>query len=116
MVLCLLSITLLLGMATEVAAAAELEIVNSPTKAIRHVHLAWVGKRKWSDDWLGEPNAGTIAPGRRYVLTGLKSTIYDLRLVDEDDRECEIYRKEIFGAAKLELTNALLEECTRESH
>jgi hypothetical protein len=109
-----LAVLLALGWSLESAGAAELEIVNGSTKAIAHVHLARKNQRKWGPDRLDGEDA--IAPGTTRVVAGIDPTAYDVRLSDDADRECELYSVAITTTRRLELTNAMLEQCTRESH
>lgn len=98
------------------ASAAELELVNASAKAIVQVKLARVGQKKWGPDRLAEPTPAAIAPGQSRIIADIAPGSYDLRLTDQDDRDCELYRKPISKTFRLELTDALLEACTRESH
>ena len=99
------------------AAAAELEIVNASGTAILHLQVAPVGtgKGKWGPDRLAD-QGGPLAPGARHVVRDLRPGAYDLRLSDAEDRDCEIYRRPIDGTTRLELTDAMLEDCSQESH
>jgi hypothetical protein len=108
------SVLLVLGLLLETATAAELEIVNSSTKAIQHLYLARKGQRKWGPDRLDGQEA--IAPGMSRTVAGIDPTAYDLRLSDDAERDCEIYSVAIRATRRIELTDATLEECTRESH
>jgi len=96
------------------ASAAELEIVNASGKAINHVVLARKGQRKWGPARLAGQDA--IVAGSSRVINEIDPAVYDLRLSDEDDRSCEIYTVAITRTKRLELTDAKLDECTRESH
>jgi hypothetical protein len=99
------------------ALAAELEIFNNSRTAILHLQVALVGtgKGKWGPDRLAD-QGGPIAPGARHVVRDLRPGDYDLRLSDAQDRDCEIYRRPIEGTTRLELTDAMLEDCGQESH
>jgi hypothetical protein len=108
------SVLLTLGVSLEAAAAAELEIVNSSSVAIQHLFLARKGQRKWGADRLDGQDA--IAPGATRIVPGIDRDAYDLRLSDDADRECQIYSVAIARTHRLELTDATLDECTRESH
>jgi hypothetical protein len=96
------------------AAAADLEIVNASSKAIQHVYLAREGQRKWGPDRLDGQDA--IAPGATRVVAGIDPSVYDARLSDDADRECHIFAVPIMTAHRLELTDAVLDKCTEESH
>ena len=109
-----LVVLLALGWSLRPAAAAELEIVNGSTKAIEHVYLARKNQRKWGPDRLDGQEA--IAPGATRVVAGIDPTAYDVRLSDDADRDCELYSMVITTARRLELTDAMLEQCTRGSH
>ena len=98
----------------ESVAAAELEIVNGSTKAIQHLYLAREGQRRWGADRLDGQDA--IAPGATRIVAGIDPAVYDARLSDDADRECELFAVVIRTTRRLELTDAVLAECTRESH
>jgi|HubBroStandDraft_6_1064221.scaffolds.fasta_scaffold1328840_2 hypothetical protein len=108
------AVMLAFGPSLEPAGAAELEIVNDSTKAIEHVYLARKSQRKWGPDRLDGQEA--VAPGATRVVAGIDPAAYDVRLSDDADRECELYSVAITSTHRLELTDAVLEQCTRESH
>jgi hypothetical protein len=99
------------------APAAELEIFNASGTAILHLQVAPVGtgKGKWGPDRLADQGS-PIAPGSSHVVRDLRPGAYDLRLSDAEDRDCEIYRRPINGTTRLELTDAMLADCSQESH
>jgi hypothetical protein len=105
---------LALGLSLEPAAAAELEIVNGSTKAIQHVYFARKNQRKWGPDRLDGQEA--IAPDTSRTIADIAPTAYDLRLSDDADRDCELYSVVITASRRLEITDKVLDECTRESH
>jgi ParE toxin of type II toxin-antitoxin system, parDE len=100
---------LVVAVSIERAAAAELEIVNGTTKAIERVYLARKNQRKWGPDRLDGQEA--IAPGATRVVAGIDPTAYDVRLSDDADCDCELYSVVITTTRRLELTDAVLEEC-----
>ena len=117
-IVALLPASSLLGVTTVSLHAAELEIVNTSTKSIFELYVAPVGggKGKWGPDRLIAQKPDGIAPGRAHTVAALASGAYDLRLIDSEDRTCEIFALEIDKTHRLDLTEAKLDECAQESH
>jgi len=93
------------------AAAAELEIVNSSSKAIHELYLAAAGERSWGADRLRTKQPSVIARGETHVVAGLAPGLYQLMLVDADGGECEIEGVEIGTTLRIDLTAKRLREC-----
>lgn len=95
---------------------AELAIVNGSSKAINRVQLASIKGGKWGPDRLGTQKPEGIAPGEEWTIVDIAAGSYDVKLVDSDDRDCAIYKVSITTTRTIQLTNAVLEQCTKEIH
>ena len=74
---------LLLASATAVAGDYYVDITNKTGYTIMYMYVSPAKSDSWEEDVLGED---VLASGKtqRVTLTGYKSSIFDIRLVDED--------------------------------
>jgi hypothetical protein len=95
---------LLIG-ANAVALAADyyVEITNNTGYTIMYMYVSPAKSDSWEEDVLGEE---TMADGetRRVNLTGYKSPMFDIRLVDEDGDKYTFWNVDV---SKVDLTVTL---------
>jgi hypothetical protein len=79
----LLAILLLASSAVATAADYYVDITNRTGYTIMYMYVSAAKSKSWEEDVLGDdvlPNGDT----RRVNLTGYKSSVFDVRLVDSD--------------------------------
>jgi len=65
-----------------VAEGATLEIINESDVEIWYVYLSPSKSDSWGEDWLDND---IIRPGESYVITGIPSGVYDVRVEGQDE-------------------------------
>ena|SRR5215216_206450 len=88
---------------------ATVKVVNKSDWELHHFFLSPTGEDEWGPDQLGDEVIGT---DESFQLTQIPCGNYDVKLVDEDDDECEVEDVDICGGAESwVITNKILLAC-----
>jgi hypothetical protein len=92
---------------------ATVKIVNKSDWEIHHFYLSSTDDDDWGPDQLGDD---VISTGESFLLKQIPCDSYDVKLVDEDDDECEVEDVDICGGAESwTITNKILLGCQAET-
>ena len=103
-------VLLAMGLVTA-AQALSLKVVNKSKTAVHHLYLSDAGDKKWGEDQLGEGKNDTIEAGDSFTLTGIEAGDYDVKLVTEDDTECEVDDVDFKSSKEWTITEHMLNKC-----
>lgn len=105
-------VCVLLAMASVTAAQAlTLKVVNKSKTAIHHLYLNDSSENDWGPDQLGDKTSDTIEPGDSFTLTNIDAGDYDVKLVTDDDTECEIDEVDFKSSKTWTITEHMLNKC-----
>src|SRR5437899_1050627 len=91
-----------------IAHANEITIVNGSKASIHELYVAPDAATQWGDDRLGDDDLG---PGAS-VTINVKAGSYEVRLVDEKEKECKIEDSFLTSAGTWEITDDAMSHCT----
>jgi hypothetical protein len=88
---------------------ATVKVVNKSDWELHHFFLSPTGEDEWGPDQLGDEVIGT---DESFQLNQIPCGNYDVKLVDEDDDECEVEDVDICGGSESwVITNKILLAC-----
>lgn len=77
---------------TEKTKATKIKIVNNSKWDIDNIYISNVDENEWGNDLLGSDEI--LSPGE-FIYVYADCYTYDVKLVDEDEIECELYDVDI---------------------
>lgn len=92
------------------AFALELDVTNKSKTSIHHLYLSASSQKSWGPDQLGKE---TVDPGEKFKLHGIKAGKYDVKLVTENDTECEVDDADFDSSMVWTITEHMLEKCDK---
>jgi len=98
-----------LGLITS-ANALELNVTNKSKTAIHHLYLSASSQKNWGPDQLGKE---TVEPGEQFKLHGIEAGKYDVKVVTEDDAECEVDDADFDSSMVWTITEHMLAKCAK---
>ena len=93
------------------AFAYQLQVVNKSKTSIHHLYVSSAKQKSWGPDQLGNGDDDTIEPGHQFKLHHIKPGSYDVKLITEDDTECEIDDVDFDESKQWVITERLLNKC-----
>jgi hypothetical protein len=91
---------------------ASATFVNHSSVDINHIYLSPHDTEVWGLDQLGRH---VLRPGDSLQLTGVRCGLSDVRLVDEDERQCTLRKVKLCDKDSVfDLTDAALALCRRQ--
>ena len=90
----------------------ELDVVNNSKTAIHHLFLSSNDDGEWGPDQLGDGSADVVGPGDTFTLTDIGGGRYDVKIVAEDNTECEVENARFNEGKEWVITEAMLDDCT----
>ncbi len=93
------------------AFAYQLQVVNKSKTSIHHLYVSPANQKSWGPDQLGNGDDDTIEPGQQFDLHHIKPGSYDVKLVTEDDTECEVDDVEFDESKQWVITERVLNKC-----
>lgn len=107
--LALLAALVLPSVALAAKKNADVTIVNKSDWGIQHFFLSANDEDAWGPDQLGDEVIGT---GESFLLHGIPCDSYDVKLIDEDGDECEVFEVDVCGGSEQwTITNKILLAC-----
>lgn len=94
------------------AHAYELDVVNNSRTAIHHLFLSSNDDGEWGPDQLGDGSGDVVGPGETFTLTDIGGGRYDVKIVAEDNTECEVENARFNEGKEWVITEAMLDDCT----
>ena len=107
----LVTAMLLMVVVVPAAHAYELDVVNKSRTAIHHLYLSSSDDREWGPDQLGDRSDDVVGPGDTFTLTDIGRGRYDVKIVAEDDTECEVEDARFNEGKEWVITEAMLDDC-----
>ena len=105
---------LLMFAVAPVAQAHDLDIVNKSKTAIHHLYLSSTTDREWGPDQLGDGDNDVVNPGETFTLTDIERGHFDVKLVAEDDTECEVEDANFNEGKEWVITERMLDKCAAD--
>ncbi|MEO8957828.1 MAG: hypothetical protein ABI304_02715 [Rudaea sp.] len=105
-------ILLAMGLVTA-AQALSLKVANNSKTGIQHLYLSDAGDKNWGPDQLGDGKDDTIEPGGSYTITRIEAGDYDVKLVADDDTECEVDDVDFKTSKTWTITEHMLDKCDK---
>jgi hypothetical protein len=94
------------------AQGASATFVNHSSVGIHHIYLSSRGADAWGPDQLGQE---VLQPGDSLRLSGIRCAPSDIRLMDEDERQCTLRNVKLCEKdAVFDLTDTALALCRRQ--
>ncbi len=91
---------------------ASATFVNHSSVDINHLYLSPSGAETWGLDRLGRQ---VLRPGDSLQLSGIRCVLSDVKLEDEDQRQCTLRRVKVCEKDSVfDLTDAALTLCRRQ--
>ena len=91
------------------ALAADIVVLNKSDTTIHHLYVSPSKQKNWGPDRLGNYS---VKEGERFTLQNVPLGTYDLKIVDEDDYECELEGVDLNADGMTwTLTEELMEKC-----
>ncbi len=94
------------------ALASDTTIHNNSGVPIDELYVSAPGQQTWSANLIEGAPEGSLDSGRSYVVSGLASGVWDLRIEAPDEGvSCVMPKVKVRAGSKLELTKALGSSC-----
>ena len=93
------------------AFAYQLQVVNKSKTSIHHLYVSPAKHKSWGPDQLGNGDDDTIEPGHQFNLHHISPGTYDVKLVTEDDTECEIDDVDFDESKQWVISERTLDKC-----
>ncbi|MGB4857738.1 MAG: hypothetical protein WBP11_00250 [Dokdonella sp.] len=94
-----------------VAHAYDLDVVNKSKTTIHHLYLSSSNDREWGPDQLGDSSDDVVEPGDTFTLTDIERGRFDVKIVAEDDTECEVENARFNEGKEWVITERMLDDC-----
>jgi len=96
------------AVACTAAYAAQLKITNNTLWDIHYLYMSPSDQSEWGPDQLEDD---ILETGGTLTLSGVSCDTWDIKIVDEDQDECEIRGVKICGDTQWTITSEDLLEC-----
>lgn len=93
------------------AHAYDLDVVNKSKTAIHHLYLSSTKEDDWGPDQLGDGSEDVVNPGDTFTLTDIERGRFDVKIVAEDDTECEVEDAKFNEGKEWVITERMLDAC-----
>lgn len=100
-------VALCFGVATT-ASALDLQVTNKSKTSIHHLYLSGTDTKAWGPDQLGKD---VVDPGEDFTLSGIEKGDYDVKVVTENDQECEVDGADFHESKQWIITEKMLAKC-----